>query len=131
MRRLLMCLPLCFLLNSCNSSSTDISDEEPTAAVLPKVADDGKALPKEAAMVRLARTDPIAFLENCIRRYDREVKGYRCILVKQERIKDKLQPTEEVACDFQEKPFSVRMIWKKGAGEAARVLYVKGENKDR
>ncbi len=129
MRRLVLCLPLCLLLNSCSSSTSEEVSIE--ALPLAKVKDDGRALPKEEAMVTLARTDPVAFLENCVRRYKREVKGYRCLLVKQERRKGKLLPTEEVICDFREEPFSVRMDWRKGAGEAARVLYVKGENNDK
>ena len=82
-------------------------------------------------MTRLAETDPIAFLEACLRRYDREVKGYHCILHKQERLEGTLQPSEEIACDFREEPFSVLMEWKKGAGLAQRTLFVKGENKDK
>jgi hypothetical protein len=128
MRRVLMCLPLCFVLNSCSPPPPEGNFEE---VAPPKVEDDGKALPREEAMVRLARTDPIAFLENCIRRYDREVQGYRCTLLKHERLQGKLRPPEEVVCDFRQKPFSVRMEWRKGAEDAARVLYVKGENKDR
>jgi hypothetical protein len=127
MRRVLMCLPLCFVL-SCSPSPPEVAFEE---IALPKVKDDGKALPRDRSMERLAQTDPIAFLENCVRRYDREVKGYRCTLIKQERRDNKLYPREEVVCDFREKPFSVRMDWRKGAGEAARILYVQGENDGR
>ena len=127
MPRLLLCLPLCFLL-----APDGPRDAAPAADVpLVRVADDGGALPTEARMTRLAETDPIAFIENCIRRYDREVKGYRCVLHKQERLDGKLQPSEEIACQFREKPFSVLMDWREGARLAQKTLYVKGENDDK
>ena len=84
------------------------------------MADDGAALPNDVRLVRLAETDPVAFLEGCLRRYDREIKGYHCILHKQERLDGTLQPSEEIACDFREEPFSVLMDWKRGAGLAGR-----------
>jgi hypothetical protein len=94
------------------------------------VADDGDTLPDNARMEQLARTAPVEFLENCLRRYDREVKGYRCTLQKQERIKDRLQRTEVIDVAFREEPFSVFFQWREGARLAHRSLYVKGENKD-
>src|SRR5262245_31923320 len=45
----------------------------PAAAVIA----DKDALPDGAEMEKLARTDPLAFLENCLRRYRRDVQGYR------------------------------------------------------
>jgi hypothetical protein len=125
MRKSLLCLPLCLLCVS-DSSST----ETPPTPTFREVADDGKALPSEAAMERLARNDPIAFLEACIRRYDREVKGYTTTLRKQERIDGKLERSEVIEVSFRESPFSVLMKWKEGARRAAAVLYVKGENRD-
>ncbi len=126
MRRLLFCLPLCLLM-----SPSGPHRAAPSGPALADVADDGGALPTEARMKRLAETDPVAFLEACIRRYDREVKGYHCVLYKQERLEGALQPTEEIACDFREEPFSVRMDWIKNAGLAQKTLFVKGENKDK
>jgi hypothetical protein len=125
MRRAFLCLPLCFLCIS-DSSST----EPPTAASFREVADTGKPLPSDAEMERLARNDPIAFLETCIQRYDREVKGYSAELVKQERIEGRLERREITEVFFREEPFSVLMRWKEGARKAAATLYVKGENRD-
>jgi hypothetical protein len=102
----------------------------PSATPLAAVADAGDALPTQAQMPHLAQTDPVAFLEACIRRYDREVKGYHCTLHKQERLDGKLQPSEEIEAWFREDPFSVRMEWREGAKLAKKTLYVKGENKD-
>jgi hypothetical protein len=125
MRRLLVCLPLCLLL-----APDGPRDLQRAAPLLAAVADDGGALPSQEQMKRLAETDPIAFLRAAIRRYDREVKGYHCILHKQERLEGTLQPSETIACDFREDPFSVLMDWQDGARLAKRTLYVKGENKD-
>jgi hypothetical protein len=81
-------------------------------------------------MLHLATTDPIAFLKECILRYDREVRGYTATLQKQERIDGRLERTELIDIAFREQPFSVLMRWKEGARRAAAVLYVKGENRD-
>ena len=125
MRRLLFCLPLCLV---CVSDST--SKEPPSTTRFRPVADSGAPLPSEAGMERLAKSDPIAFLEMCIRRYDREVKGYTAMLRKQERIDGTLERSEQIAVVFREDPFSVRMIWKSGARRAQATLFVKGENRD-
>jgi hypothetical protein len=127
MRRLLLYLPLCLLM-----APAGMRNALPQAnSALADVADDGDALPTPERMKQLAQTEPIALLEACIRRYDREVKGYHCTLHKQERIDGVLQPSEEIACDFREEPFSVRMEWKQGAGLAEATVYAKGENKDK
>ena len=124
MRRALFCLPLCFLFIS-DSSST-----EPPSPTFREVADTDKALPSEAEMERLAKSDPIAFLKECIRRYDREVKGYTATLRKQERIDGRLERSEIIDVAFRDNPFSVLMRWKEGARRADGLLYVKGENRD-
>jgi hypothetical protein len=125
MRRLLFCLPVCFVMAPGNLPSAPAASD----AAIERPADDGKPLPAEAQMKRLAESDPIAFLENCIRRYDREVKGYRCVMHKQERLEGKLQPSEVIDVQFREKPFSVLMDWREGARLAKKTLYVKDENK--
>jgi hypothetical protein len=125
MRNSLLCLPLCLLCIS-DSSST----EAPPTTTFRDVADHGQALPSEAEMERLARNDPIAFLEACILRYDREVKGYTTTLRKKERLDGKIEPTEVIEVAFRESPFSVLMKWKEGTRRAAATLYVKGENRD-
>jgi hypothetical protein len=99
-----------------------------SATPLAAVQDDGAPLPDAAGLERLARTDPVAFLEACVRRYDREVRGYRTTLQKRERLQGKEQPTEVIDAAFLEKPFRVRMDWREGAGRAVSVLYVQGEN---
>jgi hypothetical protein len=125
MRCLLLSLPLCFL------AATDGSPR-PVPPVRPEPAadDDGSPLPDAAGFERLARTDPVAVMRASLRRYDRDVKGYRCTFVKQERLGGKLQRTEVVDVSFRENPFSVLFDWREGAQLAAKVLYVKGQNND-
>jgi hypothetical protein len=125
MKRALVCLPLCLLCTSDYSSVAALP-----GGTFRDVADSGNPLPSEAEMERLAKSDPIAFLRECLRRYDREVRGYTATLRKQERIGGHLQRSEVIDVAFREKPFSVLLRWKEGARRAAAVLYVKGENRD-
>jgi hypothetical protein len=125
MRRLLLSLPLCFL-----PATDGALRSAPPSPPEPKAAGDNAPLPDAAALERLARTDPIAFMRACLRRYDRDVKGYRCTFVKQERLGGKLQRSEVVDVSFREDPFSVLFDWREGARLASRVLYVKGQNND-
>jgi hypothetical protein len=124
-RRSIYCLPLCLLFLSDSSNR-----ELPASTIFPAVADAGKELPSNDDMERLAKNDPIAFLQWCIRRYDREVKGYTATLRKQERIDGEIEPSEIIDVAFREDPFSVRMQWKEGARRASALVYVKGENRD-
>src|SRR5205807_1657314 len=92
------------------------------------VEDTGKKLPNNARMEVLAKENPVAFLENCLIRYDREVKGYSLTMQKQERIDGKLEKKEIIEVHYREGPaqdgHSVFMRWKEGARLAARALYV-------
>jgi hypothetical protein len=113
MRRLL-CLGLCLALS-------------------PEPAASGRAAPSSrnslaAGLERLARTDPVDFLAACLKRYDREVKGYTAVIHRQERLDGRLQPSQEIRVSFREKPFSVLFVWLRGPSRAARVLYVAGKN---
>src|SRR5438105_2649047 len=92
--------------------------------------DDGKVLPEAERLAALAEKDCIAFMEACLKRHNREVKGYTLTMYKQERINGKLQKPELTDVWFREEPHSVLMKWKKGERLAARALYVEGENKD-
>ena len=67
--------------------------------------------------------DPVDFLAKCLDRYNESgIKGYRCILRKQERIAGKLQPTEETELCYRETPLSVFMHWIKGQRRAESSL---------
>ena len=128
-RKLLLlpiCLGLCFLL---------IPDRAPVATssqpIVHNWVDDGQSLPDEAAFAQLAKDDPVLFLVACLRRHNREIERYSGVLVKQERIKDKLKDTEVIDFWFREKPYSVLMKWQSGAKllrDASSTLYVENEN---
>src|SRR5262245_24812903 len=118
MRRLLLLLPLCLLL----------APESPKRPRVPRATATAPA-PAAPKMERLAATDPVKFLEECIARYDREVTSYTTLLIKQERIAGTLQAEEWMRCWFSEKPtFRVLMEWERGQRLAHRTLYVAGEN---
>lgn len=124
MKRLLLCLPICLLL-----APENLPPITPTeSSRLEEVVDDGSRLPTVAEMDRLAETDPVAFVEKTLVRYEREVEGYRVLFQKKERVLGTVYPVEKIDVAFREKPFSVRFFWKEGAREASRVLYVEGEN---
>lgn len=126
MLRLLICLPLCLLMAP---SPPEPSTAAKGAAYADTVNDDASnPLPSTLQMERLAKDDPIAFLENCLRRYQRNVKGYTCTFKKQERIGDRVQKTETIDVAFREEPYSVLFRWVEGARLAERALYVEGEN---
>jgi hypothetical protein len=112
--RQLAYLPLCLLLAP-----------EPRAA---PTAAEPLAAPS-VSQEPLPTGDVIAFLDKCVERYDQQqIKGYRVILHKQERIGGKLQPSEEIECFYREKPYSVFMHWLRGQRKAESSLYVEGEN---
>ncbi len=76
-------------------------------------ANDGP--PNASDMTNLARQDPFAFLQNCMKLYDKNVRGYQVILQKQERLQGKLQNREIIEVAFREQPYSVSMRWLEGA----------------
>src|SRR5207248_3019540 len=88
----------------------------------------GELAPAATPMEELARREPVHFLEECLRRYERDVHGYRCVLHKQERIAGRLQPRELIDVCFRERPHSVLFRWREGARKAEAVLYVEGQN---
>jgi hypothetical protein len=99
------------------------------------LADEGKsngALPSQDEMERLARTNPVGFLQAALRRYQREnIQGYTLTLHKQENTGGRLNPPEVIEVAFRAKPHSVFFKWVEGARLAERVLYVAGENDDK
>ena len=84
------------------------------------------AIQNAEAVEQLVRERPVEFLQMCLDRYEREVQGYSCILLKTERPRTK---PERVQAYFRERPFSVFMNWLENPGKAQRILYVEGENK--
>jgi hypothetical protein len=124
MRRFLACLALLLLFAQWPPTKVHLagsSEPRPAAA-------DKSPLPGKADMERLARTNPVGFLEQCLRRYDRDVRGYTAILRKQERIDGKLQKTEVIEVAFRERPYSVYLHWLENPHQADALAYVEGEN---
>jgi hypothetical protein len=84
-------------------------------------------------LVNFLHAQPLAFLENCLERYEREVQGYTCTFIKKERVGGKLYPSEKdqyevIQVAFREHPFSVYFKWQAKPKLASRCLYVEGEN---
>lgn len=80
--------------------------------------------------------DPVRFFVHCRDRARAEVRGYRAILDKQERIRGELHPPEELDASVRLEPFAVRMRWRSGARDVlgvpvAGIVYATGENKNR
>jgi hypothetical protein len=124
MRRVLACLTLLLLFAQWPPYRAHLAgSSEPRAA-----PDDKSPLPGKAEMQRLARTKPVEFLQQCLRHYDRNVKGYTAVVRKQERLDGKLQRSEVIEVAFREQPYAVSMHWQEGARLAESALYVEGEN---
>lgn len=68
----------------------------------PPFVDKGETLSSQQQFDKLAASDPVKMLSECLTRYQREVKGVRCVIRKQERVSGSpkppaLPPVEEIA----------------------------------
>src|SRR5262249_24522361 len=99
----LICTSLCLFV-ACSPTETDSNHKEKSAEIAtPKAWQP----PDNATMRQLAAKDPIAFLENCVHRYNRDVQSYRLKFHKKERIGGRLNDAEEIDVCFRDKPHSV------------------------
>jgi hypothetical protein len=80
------------------------------------------------SFAELCATDPVGALSHSLQKYQKEVEGYTCTFIKQDRLKGDLKATETIDCEFQQYPYSILMRWKQGTGRAESTLYVTGEN---
>ncbi len=112
----------------------------------PVVPDNNAALPQSVEFEQLAKSDPVEMLHQCLVRYQREVKGFRGVLEKQECIKGKFSLREVIALSVRgdvpdpttgKTRIEVLMKWQVGGqavlgSEVKGTLYVeeKGGNKD-
>ncbi len=78
----------------------------------------------KAGLIELARRDPSGLLRLARQRCQRETGDFSCLFVKQERIKGILKPVEEIDARYRADPLSVFMIWRRGAGQARRALFI-------
>src|ERR1700732_2296214 len=106
MFRLLTCLLLCLIVAPAPLPHRQMARLAPATEdpILLSVTDDGSPLPDKDNMGLLAGRNRIAFLENCLRRHGRDVKGYRALLAKHERLEGKLVEPELVRVAFREQP---------------------------
>lgn len=74
------------------------------------------------------RDDPLGYLESCLERCEKEVRGYVATFRKQERVEGRLLKRETIVVRHLAQPFSVHMDWLEGEGRAKKVLYVEGKN---
>jgi len=59
-----------------------------------------------------------------LERYDREIREYRCVLLKQERLDDGMTPVQEIEVRFRAKPQTVYMLWRTNADDVKRALFI-------
>ena len=87
----------------------------PTVSTLDLFPSSAAGRPAAEEFDRLARTNPVALLEACVRRAQADLRGYRAVMSKRERIGGKLFDPETIRVSCREGPFAVRMIWDAGA----------------
>ena len=87
----------------------------PSSSAIDMLPGSATGRPPAEEFDRLARTDPVAMLEACVRRTQSDLRGYRAVMSKRERIGGKLFAPETIRVSCREEPFAVRMIWDAGA----------------
>ncbi len=105
-----------------NSRTAAVVADQGGQVVNASVAAAGETDPQET----FARTNPLGFLQSCWDHYQREIEGYRCTFVKQERIKGRLREQQTATVRFREEPFSVDMTFVENVQDCKRALYVEG-----
>ena len=121
MRRWLWCVAACLTVGCNSTPEGTLPEPEPTPAPVQTVT-------PTAELERLAKVDPIAFLERCRDKTEREIKSTRGTLLMRERVMGKVTPPERVQFSFKDRPYSIRMEWKEGAKLARKTLFVIGQN---
>jgi hypothetical protein len=129
MRLVMLCLLPCYLLAAAPSGPAHPA--RPPERPMPVIRDDGKPLSDAEQMERLAREQPLEFIEECLRRYRRDVRAYTLTMTKEECILGQPEKPEEMEVAFREQPYSVALRWTKGARRAERALYVAGQNDEK
>lgn len=105
------------------------SSPAPEEVEPPKPPDAAGPLPPAEEFAKLAQTDPVAMLEKGLARCEREVRGFRAVLLKQERMDGVLHEPERVRVAVRNDPLAVSMVWEEGARKdrvgvkTAAILY--------
>ncbi len=85
-------------------------------------------VPSVSEFEHMLQTNPVAAFEASLARLQRDVRGYTCVLQKQERLGGKLSEVDIIRHAVREEPFATTMHWEQGGGAAKATLYVRGEN---
>jgi hypothetical protein len=133
---LLVVAAVCFA--AAPSPAPVVTDAERAAGESGEPPPRAGALPSAEEFAALAKTDPVALLDACLRRYRAQVHGYTATLVKRERVSGELHDEEVLKVAVREEPYAALMRWEKGArtaklggigvGKIEGVLYAAGEN---
>jgi hypothetical protein len=124
---MIRCLALFPVILICLAAVPAVRPVVGSAAAAPESIGEGR-IPSDAEFAELVQRDPIAVLDASLARYKRDIRGYHCILQKQECLGRRLGKVEVIRHAVREEPFAVYMFWEQGAGSAAATLYVRGEN---
>lgn len=95
-----------------------------SAAPAPVVQVADQAALANVALGELARRDPMSLVRLGQERYQREIDDYRCVFIKQERLRGKLSKVQKIEVRFRKSPASVYMLWQENAAGARRALFV-------
>ncbi len=86
----------------------------------------------EPPLSALATRDPMALVRLGQERYDRDIREYRCVLLKQERLDAALTSVQEIEVRFRASPHTVYMLWRANADQVKRALFIDdGQNIDK
>lgn len=88
------------------------------------VAPEPVAATATVSLVERFKRDPYTLARLSRERYDRDVREYSCVLLKQERIDGKLKDVEEIAVRFRRTPTTVYMNWLRNEDQVRRCLFV-------
>ncbi len=85
----------------------------------------------DSEFLNYAKADYPKLLETMIINYENQIQDYTGTLSKQERVNRKLRKPQTTDFKFRNKPFSIFMKWTKNPGKIDRLLFVKGQNKNK
>ena len=102
------------------TSTTDSN----TLALAASVSSTAAPLRGAMSAIALAKQDPWGLARQGKTMYERQIRDYTCVFLKQERISGKLRDVEEIAVRYREDPKAVYMVWRRNADQAKRALYV-------
>jgi len=90
---------------------------------------DASTLPRAGSPTqRSTAPDPLEMLRAAERRCEQEVRDYRCIFLRQERMGRKLSKQQAIDVLYRAEPRSVYMTWTRNTDRVKRALYIEGVN---